>query len=173
MTLKKQNKIQKNKMQNNRNRRNDYKNSRKPETIKDIIPSSEILEKFEDALPGSVAQLIDMAEKEQRHRHNWQDRYLKSHNISSRIGKACGLSYNIALLYLIYNLINSGEKELALKLFSINAAVTAFVIIITTFERRVFSRRPRVRGKDDNRKRNNDKRDDRRENNENRRVRAA
>ena len=148
-------------MQNNKNRRPDYKNSRKPEGIKDILPASEILEKFEDAVPGSVAQLIDMAEKEQRHRHSWQDRYLKSHNISGRFGKIAGLIYNIALLYLVYNLISSGEKELALKLFSINAAVTAFVIIITTFERRVFSRRPRVRGREDNRKRNNDRKDPR------------
>lgn len=138
-------------MQNNRNRRPSRRDnfSRKPETIQDILPSSEILEKFEDAVPGSVDQLIRMAEKEQNHRHAWQDKYLKSHNFSIRLGQICGLVYNILLLGVIYNLINAGEKHLALKLFTINAAVIVFVIVVTTFERRVFSRRPRSRGRED------------------------
>lgn len=161
-------------MQNNRNRKPRRDNfSRKPETIQDILPSSEILEKFEDAVPGSVGQLIDMAEKEQKHRHNWQDKYLKSHNFSTRLGQVCGLVYNVALLGVVYNLINSGEKELAFKLFSINAAVMLFVIVITTFERRVFSRRPRVRGGNDNRRRGNNRNDSSREERENRRPKSS
>lgn len=131
-------------MQNNRNRRPRRDNfSRKNESPENILPSSEILEKFEDAIPGSVAQLIEMAEKEQRQRHNWQSKYLTSHTLTTRIGQACGLIYNIALLGIIYNLIGSGEKELALKLFITNTVLIAFVVIVTTFERRVFSRRPR------------------------------
>lgn len=164
-------------MQNNRNRKPSGRRdnfSRRPETIEDILPSSEILEKFEDAVPGSVAQLIEMAENEQKHRHNWQDNYLKSHNISTRIGQVCGVIYNVALLGVVYNLINSGEKELAMNIFSINAAVIAFVILVTTFERRVFSRRPRVRGREDNRRRGGDnKKDTRNSQQDNRRTRSA
>lgn len=143
-------------MRNNKNRKPSRRDnfSRQPETIENILPSSEILEKFEDAVPGSVADLIGMAKVEQKHRHDWQEKYLKSHNISTRIGQICGLIYNIILLGVVYNLINSGEKELAMNLFTINAVVIAFVVIVTTFERRVFSRRPRVRGREDRRNSN-------------------
>jgi uncharacterized membrane protein len=143
-------------MRNNKNRKPSRRDnfSRQPETIENILPSSEILEKFEDAVPGSVADLIEMAKIEQKHRHDWQEKYLKSHNISTRIGQICGLVYNIILLGVVYNLINSGEKELAMNLFTINAVVIAFVVIVTTFERRVFSRRPRVRGREDRRNSN-------------------
>jgi len=161
---------------NNRNRKPSGRRdnfSRQPETIENILPSSEILEKFEDAIPGSVAQLIEMARSEQRHRHNWQDKYLKSHNISTRLGQICGLIYNLVLLCVVYNLINAGEKELAMNLFAINAVVIFFAIIITTFERRVFSRRPRVRGREDNRRRGNDNKKDGRESSDNRRSRSA
>ncbi|MDX2083693.1 MAG: DUF2335 domain-containing protein [Rickettsiales bacterium] len=150
-------------MQNNRSRHRkpEYsrdKNLHKAETIENILPNSEILAKFEDAVPGSVEQLIEMAQKEQKHRHNWQDQYLKSHNFNTRFGQICGLFYNIALLGLIFKLIDLDEKELALKLFFINAAVISFVVIFTTFERKVFSRRPRKnRIREDNRKRNFDK----------------
>lgn len=140
-------------MRNNRNRkprRDD--SSRRNESLENVIPSSEILEKFEDAVPGSVAEIIEMAAKEQKHRHSWQDNYLKTHTITTRLGQFCALAYNIVLLGLVYKLINSGEKDLALKLFTINAALISFVVIITTFERRVFSRRPRnSRPRDDRR----------------------
>lgn len=139
-------------MQNNRNKRpNNFRSPRGRESLEEILPSSPILEKFEDAIPGSVESLIDMAKKEQEHRHDWQSKYLKSHNISTRIGQVFGLVYNLGLLYVVYDLINTGEKELAIKLFTINAALMMFAILVTTFERKVFSRRPRVRGREENR----------------------
>lgn len=137
-------------MRNNRNKKfSRDKNPRNQENIRDILPSSEILEKFEDAVPESVAQLIEMAQKEQKHRHNWQEQYLKSHNLSSRMGQVFGLVYNLALLGLVYNLINSGEKDLAIKIFTINAVIIFLIALMTTFERRVFSRRPRPRNRED------------------------
>ena len=153
---------------NNRRPPRRDKFSRQADSIQDILPSSEILEKFEDAVPGSVNQLISMAEKEQNQRHEWQNQYLKSHNCTTRIGQFCGLIYNVALLAVAYRLITLGEKDLALKLFFINATVMMFVVIVTTFERRVFSRRPRMRGRDDNRRRNVN-----RDNKENRRHKSS
>ena len=59
-------------MQDNRNKNRRHSNSKsRPngrETIEDILPSSQILEKFEDAIPGSVDKLIKMAQQEQEHR---------------------------------------------------------------------------------------------------------
>ena len=129
-------------MPDNRNNNRRSSNSRNKESIEDVLPSSQILEKFEDAVPGSVDNLIEMAEKEQEHRHEWQERYLSSYNLTFRFGQLVGLIYNLGLLCIIYKLINSGDKELALQLFAINAAIMAFAILATTIERKIFSRRP-------------------------------
>lgn len=126
-------------MQENKNRNRSRHNKR--ENVKDILPSSRILEKFEDAVPHSVERLIEMAKKEQEYRHTWQTNYSSTYNLSYRIGQIAGLIYNVILLLIVYNLISSGEKELAIKIFTINASLMAFAVIITVFERRVFAKR--------------------------------
>jgi uncharacterized membrane protein len=127
-------------MQENRNKNRQRNNKR--ENPRDILPSSRILEKFEDAVPHSVEKLIEMAKKEQDYRHKWQTNYSSSYNLSYRIGQISGLIYNVILLFVVYNLISSGEKELGIKIFTINAALMAFAVIITIVERRVFAKRP-------------------------------
>ena len=133
-------------MQDNRNKNRRPSNSKgRPngrETIEDILPSSQILEKFEDAVPGSVDKLIQMAKQEQEHRHSWQESYLASHTVTYRVGQFFGVAYNIGLLYVVYKMFESGEKDLALTIFSINAAIMVFAILATTIERKIFSRRP-------------------------------
>jgi len=107
-----------------------------------LLPSSRVLETYEQIAPGSVNKLIEMTKKEQEHRHTWQDKYLKFHNFSYKLGLIFGFIYNIALLYLITNLIKEGNQSLALKLFAINACLIAFAIIITGIERRITTRKP-------------------------------
>lgn len=137
-------------MQNNKNRNRNSKEELN-------LPSSQILEKFEDAVPHSVERLVEMAEKEQKHRHDWQDRYLSSHNFSYRSGQLFGLIYNLGVLYLVYSLFRDGDKSSAIKLFLINAAIVIFAILFTTFERRIFTRRPEKKFKNKNRNRNKTK----------------
>lgn len=146
-------------MRNDKNKNSQRRDSfsKKNNSINEILPSSEILERFEDAVPGSVDQLIKMAEKEQNRRHLWQENYLKSHNINTRLGQFCSLAYNTMLLGVIYKLINAGKEDLALKIFFINTALIAFTVIFTTFERRVFSRRPRMRHNHHDRKKPHNK----------------
>lgn len=125
------------KNRNNNNRRNNNK-----ENTADVLPSSQILEKFEDAVPTSVTDLVEMAKKEQDHRHTWQTNFCATHDKTFRIGQIFGLIYNLGLLYVVYDLIKSGKTELALQIFVINAILIAFAIIVTTTERRITSRRP-------------------------------
>jgi len=88
------------------------------------------------------SSLSDLVKKEQDYRHKWQDKYLTTNNFNFRLGQVCGLIYNLALLYLIYDLIQGGEKNLALKLFVGNLAIIAFALLVTSIERRVLSRKP-------------------------------
>ncbi len=94
--------------------------------------------------PSNISELT---EKEQEHRHQWQDKYLKSYSSSFRMGQVFGLIYNIALLFVIYNLIKEGEKDLAIKIFTLNIAIIAFAILVTSIERKILSRKPMRKGK--------------------------
>ncbi len=107
-----------------------------------MLPSSKVLESYETISPGSVNKLMEMAKKEQEHRHSWQDRYLKFHNLSYRFGQFFGIIYNFALLFLVIHLIKIEEKSLAIKLFSVNAGLIILAILVTFVERKLITRKP-------------------------------
>jgi uncharacterized membrane protein len=96
---------------------------------------------------GSLAN-HDLIKKEQEYRHKWQDKFIKSNILTFRLGQLFGLAYNLALLYLVYILIQDGEKSLALKIFISNLALIAFAVLVTGVERKVLSRKPTRKGRD-------------------------
>ena len=101
----------------------------------------------------------ELTKKEQDYRHQWQEKYLKSNIFSFRMGQLFGFIYNVALLGLVYDLIQNEEKELALNIFAINAGVIAFALLVTAIERKVLSRKPaRRNGRNDKRPRPNQNR---------------
>lgn len=135
-------------MNENRNRpRNDFYSERNQETSS--IPS-------------------DLIRKEQDYRHQWQDKYLKSNTMSFRLGQVFGLIYNLALLYLVYDLIQDGEKNLALKIFFSNIAIIAFALLVTSLERKIISRKPPRRMRNDKRPNRNPNQNRNRDRNDNR-----
>ena len=111
----------------------------------------------------------DLIKKEQDYRHKWQDKFLKSNTVTFRLGQVFGLAYNLAILYVTYALIQDGEKDLALKIFGSNLALIAFALLVTGVERKVLSRKPARKSRDNKNfkgrgGRNNDRpRDDRRD----------
>lgn len=111
-----------------------------------ILPSARVLEEYENTASGSVNKLLEMAKKEQEHRHSWQDRYLKSHNIIYSLGQVFGFFYNVLLLYIIFKLIRSGDTTSAIKIFLINTLLIIAAIIITFTERKLTTRKPPRRG---------------------------
>ncbi len=96
-------------------------------------------------------ELLDLAEKEQRHRHKWQDNYLKASSSSFRAGQIFGLIYNLALLYFVYDLVQNGDRDLAIKIFALNVGIIAFALLVTSIERRVFSKKSPPRKNNSNR----------------------
>ncbi len=96
-----------------------------------------------------------LMKKEQEHRQKWQDNCLRAKNITFRLGQICGLIYNIVLLAFIYDLVQSNREELALKIFALNAALIAFALVLTLFERKVSFRKPFNRTSSDRKSRNN------------------
>jgi uncharacterized membrane protein len=111
-----------------------------------ILPAARILEEYETTSSGSVNKLLEMAKKEQEHRHSWQDRYLTSHNFAYRTGQLFGFVYNLLLLYLVFKLIKNGEINTAIKIFVSNTLLIALAILITFTERKITTRKPPRRG---------------------------
>ncbi|MCE3255106.1 MAG: putative rane protein [Rickettsiaceae bacterium] len=128
-----------NRSDNKNNRGNDGQRGRNSNSS---LPSPRVLENYENIAPGSTNKLIEIAKKEQEHRHSWQDKYLKFHNFSYRGGMIFSFIYNLALLALIFDLVKQGKTSLALKFFIINAALIAFAIVVTAVERKVTTRKP-------------------------------
>lgn len=114
---------------------------------------------------------ITMKDQEQRHRTNqkrsprdYSDRPRNSRqnsrgpgrshtprkNSSKLIGQIFGLIYNLALLYLVYDLAQAGSDKLALGIFALNAALIIFAAI---FNKKSSKRRPNSYNNRDSRSR--------------------
>jgi uncharacterized membrane protein len=107
-----------------------------------ILPPTNILEEYEDLAPGSVNKLVEMAKKEQEHRHEWQENHLMVHGKIHKWGQIFAFTYNVILLFVVLYIANTGNTELAVKLFTINAVLMGFALLVTFVERRIMNRRP-------------------------------
>jgi len=92
----------------------------------------------------------ELTKKEQAYRHNWQDKFLRSNTLTFRLGQIFGLVYHLAVLYLVYSLVQSGDRDLALKVLALNVALVAFAILVTAVERKILSRKPARKSRDKN-----------------------
>jgi uncharacterized membrane protein len=73
--------------------------SKKPQGRKapEGLPSPESLEAYDTVLAGSATRIIEMFEREQMHRHQWEHRALKVHQISTLLGQVLGFFIAIAI----------------------------------------------------------------------------
>ena len=73
--------------------------SRKPQEKKspEGLPSPEILEAYDTVMPGAGSRIIDMFEREQQHRHEWEKRALKVHQVSTILGQLLGFVIAVAI----------------------------------------------------------------------------
>lgn len=107
-----------------------------------ILPPTDVLDEYERLSPGSVDELVEMAKKEQEHRHVWQEEHLKVHGRIHRWGQIFAFIYNIILLYGVWSIHEAGNTQLALKVFIINAGLMTLALFTTFIERRIMNRRP-------------------------------
>jgi len=122
-------------MQENNRQRPKFYNGNKS------ISAKQVTERFDNNIDQNV-NFASLVKKEQDSRLKWQDKQLSSYNLNVRLGQICALIYNIALLYFIKDLINNGEKDLAVRFFLINALLLLVAVIFTSFERRISFRKP-------------------------------
>lgn len=65
------------------------RNNRKPRGS-NPLPHPEILEGYDYVIEGSAERILSMFEREQEHRHKWEERALRTHTISTILGQLLG-----------------------------------------------------------------------------------
>lgn len=89
------------------------------------IPPPESLEKYDKVVPGSAQTIIDMAVKEQEHRHDIEGKQTKDYKtlmiISSVFSGVVSLAFIGAIIYAIYKDVDA--YAVALMIVSVGAVV--------------------------------------------------
>jgi uncharacterized membrane protein len=78
------------------------------------LPHPKHLAEYDRVLPGAANRIIAMAEKEQEHRHQWEDRSLKFDFSYSILGIILGFLIALALLILAYVSSQSGHPTVSM-----------------------------------------------------------
>lgn len=92
------------------------------------LPSPDILQGFENVLPGAAERIMKMAEKEQLARHKRENRFSTWSIVSMIMGIFFAFLSVIIVAYLTYYSITIGNTSVAITLSS-----TTFVSVITAF----------------------------------------
>lgn len=79
-----------------------------------ILPSPAILESYEEISPGMVDKLVEMVEKEQKHRHRLEERKLRANKSIFIVGQFLSLLLAIAVLVATLMLVNNNNPYIAI-----------------------------------------------------------
>lgn len=63
----------------------------------EFLPHPEILEGYNYVVDGSAKMILQMFENEQKHRHAWEGRALRTHTISTLLGQVLGFFIAVAV----------------------------------------------------------------------------
>lgn len=73
------------------------RHNNKPRRAPEGLPSPEMLEAYDAVLQGSAGRIIEMFEREQTHRHQWEYRALRVHQFSTLLGQVLGFLIAVAI----------------------------------------------------------------------------
>jgi uncharacterized membrane protein len=91
------------------------------ETFSGPLPHPGHLAEYDHVLPGAADRILGMAEKEQAHRHEWEDQSLRFDFYYSVLGIVLGFLIALALLGLAYVSSQAGHQNVALAFLTASA----------------------------------------------------
>ena len=77
------------------------------------LPAPELLEAYDAVLQGSSGRIVEMFEREQAHRHAWEYRALRIHQVSTVLGQLLGFLIAVAIFVSATIIGLSGNTEVA------------------------------------------------------------
>lgn len=107
-------------------RRNPSEKRKSPEGL----PSPEILEAYDTVLAGSATRIMDMFEREQQHRHQWEHRALRIHQFSTMLGQFLGFFIAIAIFGSATLIGISGNSTAAAMIWVFGMAIVTMAAVV-------------------------------------------
>lgn len=104
----------------------DKQKKRNPEGL----PSAEQLEAYDAVLQGSAARILEMFEREQSHRHAWELRALKVHQLSTVLGQLLGFLIAVSIFTSATIIGMAGNASVAAFIWVFGMAIVTMTAII-------------------------------------------
>ena len=96
----------------------------------DGLPSPEILEAYDTVLAGSATRIIEMFEREQTHRHQWEHRALRTHQFSTVLGQLLGFMIAVAIFGSATMIGISGNSTAAAMIWVFGMAIVTMAAVV-------------------------------------------
>ena len=124
------------------NKTNNYKakTGGKPKRNVDILPNPEILESYNYVVEGSAKQIIDMFEREQIHRHEWEEKALRIHMISTVLGQFLGFLIAIAIFISASIIGVYGDKVLSAGIWVFGMSLVVMSALVWAYAKTIGQR---------------------------------
>jgi uncharacterized membrane protein len=124
---------------------NEYPQSKAPRKAPEGLPSAEMLESYNAVIPGSASRIIEMFEREQVHRHQWEYRALRVHQVSTILGQLLGFFVAIAIFASATIIGMHGNASVAAFVWVFGMAIVTMAAIVWWYakslgQRPLFSR---------------------------------
>jgi uncharacterized membrane protein len=94
------------------------------------LPSPEILEAYDTVMKGSAERIVGMFEREQIHRHAWENRALRVHQISTILGQLLGFLIAIAIFVSASVIGMHGNASIAAFIWVFGMAIVTMAAIV-------------------------------------------
>lgn len=101
-----------------------------PRRAPEGLPSPEVIEAYDTVLPGSATRIIDMFEREQSHRHQWEHRALRVHQISTLLGQVLGFLIAISIFISAAVIGSSGNAAAGAFIWVFGLAIVTMAAVV-------------------------------------------
>ena len=94
------------------------------------LPSAEQLEAYDAVIAGSATRILEMFEREQTHRHAWELRALKVHQLSTLLGQVLGFFIAVSIFISATIIGIVGDASVAAFVWVFGMAIVTMAAII-------------------------------------------
>ena len=99
-----------------------------------VLPPLDMMEEYEELNPGTFEKLLDMAEKEQNHRHSTDLLTIEKYNRATRLGRIFALIF-VALVSITTLMLALVKSPISAAIFSASAFACITIVSYLYFKR--------------------------------------
>ena len=131
------------------NKKNNQNNNNGPKKTVEILPSPEVLESYNYVVEGSAEKILEMFHREQAHRHEWERKALRVHNVSTVLGQILGFIIALSVFASATIIGIYGDSSIAAFIWVFGMAIIVMAGLVWTYAKSIGQRplfaRPKMR----------------------------